>query len=99
KPLADQRFADRVQNAAAGPEELARLSVDGEVDVAGTDSRLLVGQPLPLVGQRAQTLADQPPTSHDQRVDARPALAHLAGDLDEVAQVDGAGEVSRVAAI
>ena len=89
KPLADQGFADRVQNTAAGPDEVARLGVDGQVDVAGAHPRLLVGQPLPLVGQRAQALADQPPAAHDQRADARPALAHRAGHLDEVAEIDG----------
>ena len=99
KPLADQRFADRVQNTAAGPDELARLGVDGQVDVAGPHPRLLVGQPLPLVGQRAQALADQPPAADDQRAGARLALAHRAGHLDEVAEVDGGGEVGGAAGV
>ena len=53
KALADQGFADGVQHAAAGPDQVARLGVDRQVDVAGAHPRLLVGQPLPLVGQRA----------------------------------------------
>ncbi len=88
KPLADQGFANRVQYAAAGPDEVTRLGVDGQVDVAGAYPRFLVGQPLPLVGQRAQAFADQPPAAHDQRSDARPAVAHRAGHLDEVAEID-----------
>ena len=35
KALADQCFADRVQHAAAGRDQVARLGVDGQVDVAG----------------------------------------------------------------
>ena len=93
KALADQCFANRMQDAAAGPDQVARLGVDGQVDIAGAHPRLLVGQPLPLVGQRAQALADQPPAAHDQRLGAQSALAHRAGHLDEVAEVDGTGEV------
>ncbi len=59
--LGEQGFPDRVQDVAAGPDQVARLGVDRQVDVAGAHPRLLVGQPLPLVGQRAQALADQPP--------------------------------------
>ena len=53
KALADQGFADGVQHSAAGPDQVARLGVDRQVDVAGAHPRLLVGQSLPLVGQRA----------------------------------------------
>ena len=93
KPLADQGFADRVQYTAAGPDQVARLGVDRQVDVSGAYPRLLVGQPLPLVGQRAQALADQPParTISDRVPDL--AAAHGAGHLDQVAEVDGVGEV------
>ena len=92
KALADQCFANCVQNAAAAADEIACLGVDGQVDIAGAHARLLIGEPLPLVGQWAQALADQPPAADDQRLGAQPALAHRAGHLDEVAEVDGTGE-------
>ena len=76
KSLADQGFADRVQDTAACPDQIAGLGVDREVDIAGPHPRLLVGQSLPLVGQRAQALADQPPAAHHQRPRARLAAAH-----------------------
>ena len=93
KALADQGFADGVQHPAAGPDQVARLGVDRQVDVAGAHPRLLVGQPLPLVGQRAQALADQPPAAHHQRLRALLAVAHRAGHLDQVAQIDGVREI------
>ncbi len=93
KALADQGFADGVQHTAAGPDEVARLGVDRQVDVAGAHPRLLVGQPLPLVGQRAQALADQSPAAHHQRLRALLAVAHRAGHLDQVAQIDGVREI------
>ncbi len=93
KPFADQGFADRVQYTAACPDQVAGLGVDRQVDVAGAHPRFLVGQSLPLVGQRAQALADQPPIAHHQRAGARPAAAHRTAHLDQVAEVDGVGEV------
>ena len=93
KPLAVQGFPDRVQHTAARPDEVAGFGVHREVDVAGPDPRLLVGQALPLVGQRAQALAGQPPAAHHQRAGARLAVAHVAGHLDQIAEIDGPGEV------
>jgi hypothetical protein len=66
KPLADQCFADRVQDGAACPDQIAGLGVDRQVDVAGAYPRFLVGQSLPLVGQWTQAFSDQPPTEHHQ---------------------------------
>ena len=59
--LADQRLPDGVQDAAARGDQVAGLGVDGQVDVARADPGLRVGEALPLVGQWAQALADQPP--------------------------------------
>ena len=60
---------------------------------AGAYARFLVGQPLPLVGQRTQALADQPPSTHHQRPGTRLTAPHRAAHLDQVAEVHGVGEV------
>ena len=95
KPLADQGFTNGLQHTAASTDQVAGLGVDRQIDVPGADPRLLVGQSLPFVGERAQALADQPPAEHHQRPGALPAVAHRAGHLDQVAQIDGVGEVCR----
>ena len=99
KTLAQQRFSDCTQHLAACRDEVARLAVDRQVDVAGTDTGLWVGEALPLVRQRSQALADQPPVGHDQRARAVLAVSHRADDFDEVAEVDRRGEVGRRPAI
>ncbi len=92
--LGEQRLPDRMQDLAAGPDQLAGLGVDGQVDIAGPHAGLGIRQALPLVGQRAQALAGQSPVPHQHRTGAGPADPHRAGDLDEIAQVDRRGERS-----
>ena len=50
--LGVQGISDRAQHAAAGRDQLARLGVDGQVDIAAAHPRFGVGQPFPLVRQR-----------------------------------------------
>ncbi len=95
KPLAEEGFADRMQNTAACPDQIAGLGVDRQVDVSGAYPCLLIGQPLPFVGQRAQAFADHPPAQHDQRPGALLAVAHRSGHLDQVTQIDGVREIHR----
>ena len=56
KPLTDQGFTNCVQHTAASADQVAGLGVDRQIDIPGADPRLLVGQSLPFVGQRAQAL-------------------------------------------
>ena len=82
KPLPYRVSRIACSTPAAGPDQVTGLGVHREVDISGPDPRLLVGQTLPLVGQRAQALADQPPAAHHQRLGARLAVPHPAGHLD-----------------
>jgi hypothetical protein len=66
KALGAQGFSDGAQHIAASRDQFARFGVDGQVDVAAAHSRFRIGQPLPLVGQRPQALADQSPAANDQ---------------------------------
>ena len=52
-----QRVADAAHDRRARVGDVARLGPHDQVDVALPDARLGVGQPLVLVGQRAQRLA------------------------------------------
>ena len=88
KAIGHQGFSDGVQHLAARRDQIAGLAVDREVDVARAYPRLRVGEALPLVGQRPQALADQPPAADEQRPGAVLAAPHRAADLDQVAEVD-----------
>ena len=88
----EQGFPDRAEDVAARTDEVAGSRVDGEIDVAGTDSRLGIGEAFSLVRQGPQALAEQPPLSHQHRRGPVLAVAHQATGLDQVAEVD-VGEI------
>lgn len=67
-----EHVAQIANEARAFTEDRAALLVHDEIDVALTITRLGVGEPVPLVGQRAQRLHQQP-----QRVDAHRQLTGL----------------------
>ena len=64
-----------------------RLRVHDQVDVALPVARLDVLEPVPLLGQRAQRLGQERQRLHRHRQLAGARAHHLAGDADEVAQV------------
>jgi hypothetical protein len=86
-----------VQYTAACADQIPRLGVDRQIDVAGPYAGLLIGQALPFVRQRPQAFTSEPPAPHQQRAGPVLAVAHGAGRLDEVAEVDGRGEVGGAA--
>ncbi len=87
KPALVQGAPQRPQHRRLGAHHLARARVDDHVDVAQPHARL-VRERLVLVGQRPQRLGDHRPARRLHRQLAAPAGDHLAGDPDEVADVD-----------
>ena len=66
---------------------VARLGVHDQVDVALPVARLDVLQAVPLLGQRPQRLGQEAHVLHGHRELAGAGAEQLAGDADEVADV------------
>ncbi len=82
-----QRFPQRAHHLGAGAHHLARLGPDDQVDIALADAHLL-RQRLVCDGQRSQRLCRDLPRLHEHRQLAALGRDHLAGDEDQVAEVD-----------
>ena len=83
-----QEVADRLDDAGALHEHLARRVVDHEVEKALAVARLHVGETVELLGHGPQRLAQELPGG-DAQGELAPARAHHhALGADEVAQVD-----------
>src|SRR2546428_625138 len=80
--------AQRRDEPAPQREGLAHLGIDHQVDVALAVARLDVLQAVPLLGQRAQRLGEELEVldRHRQLALARPE--QLAGDADEVTDIE-----------
>ena len=83
-----ERAAEAGDDLVADVEGAAGLGVDDEVDVALAVPRVRVGQPVPLVGQRAQRLGQQRQVVDLDRQLPGPGRHHGAGDADPVAAVE-----------
>ena len=75
-------------DAGALDEDLARVVVDDEVEVALAVARLDVGQAVELLGQRPQRLDEELPGGWCAAKLAAPGAHHGALGADEVAEVD-----------
>ena len=75
-------------DAGALDEDLARVVVDDQVEVAPAVARLDVGQAVELLGQRPQRLGQELPGGRPQRQLAAARPQHGALGADEVADVD-----------
>ena len=97
KPRAAKRIAQRLHHRAAGREQSARVRVDREVDVAaaGPGSPDRTG-PSTCPAAGAGTCR-HPPVRRQHRQLAAAAASEVAGDLDEVAEVEVGGELRRAA--
>ena len=69
-------------------EQLARLLVGDQVELAPAEARLDVGQPVVLVGRRPQRLGEQRERRHAQRELAAARADRHAVDADQVAEVE-----------
>ena len=83
-----QEVADRLDDAGALHEHLARRVVDHEVEEALAVARLHVGESVELLGHGAQRLAQELPGGDAQGELASARAHHHALGADEVAQVD-----------
>ena len=69
-------------------EQLARLAVGEQVELAVAEARLDVGEPVELVGRRAQALGQHGEVLDAQRQLAAARAEGRAVDADEVAEVE-----------
>ena len=67
-----EEASHEVHHPGSGAEGLACLLVHDEVEVAPAVARLPVGEPVELLGQRAERLREQPEAVHPQRQLAGP---------------------------
>src|SRR3954447_388547 len=79
--------ANRRDDLRAHDEQLARLLVRDQVQLAVAIARLDVLEPVELVRRRAQRLCQQLPAGHAQRQLAAAALEDEAVDAEQVAEV------------
>ena len=83
-----QEPAHRGDDLRALDEDLARVVVGGEVQVALAVARLDAGEAVVLLGHAAQRLAEELPRGDAQAELAAPGAHHGALGADEVAEVD-----------
>ncbi len=83
-----QPFADREDDLVARDEQLARLLVGDQVELAVAVARARVAQAVVLVRRRAQRLGQQRALDRLQRELAPLGHVHAALDRDDVADVE-----------
>ncbi len=79
---------DRADQVGAPEEQLARLLVGDQVELAVPVALLDVGEPVVLVGRRAQGLRQQRPVVDAHRQLAAPRAERSAFDPHDVAEVE-----------
>jgi hypothetical protein len=90
--------AHRGDHARAQDEQLARLLVGDQVELAAAVARLGVLEPVELLGRREQRLREQRPAVGAQRQLAAAARERGAVDADQVAEVERHDALERLVA-
>ena len=87
-PRSSRKRADAASDPAARAEDAAHVRVDDQVDVALAVAQLDVLEAVPLLGQRAERLGEQPELGRRERELAGPRPERLPADADDVAEVE-----------
>ena len=96
--LVVEEAPDRGDDLGARDEDLARLRVGDQVELAVAQARLGVRQPVVLLGRRAQRLRQQRPLADRDRQLAAAGLEDRAVGADEVAEVHRQQALERLVA-
>ena len=88
-----EESADRCQHAAPGLEDPAGIGVDDEIEIPLPIPDLDVGQAVPFLGERDQTLGEELQVRRPDRQLVRPGSEDATLDTDEVAPVEQAEDL------
>ena len=83
-----EKLPQRLDHAGAEQENRPRVGIDDEIHVALAVACLDVLEPMPLLGQRTKRLGQKGERLHGDGQLAGAGAEHLAGDPDEVADVE-----------